>query len=31
VESDIGDGAHFKFTLFHHTGPLPQLPETGNS
>ena len=31
VESDIGEGAHFKFTLFHHTVPLPQLPETGNS
>ena len=31
VESDIGEGAHFKFTLFHHTVPLPLLPEADNS
>jgi light-regulated signal transduction histidine kinase (bacteriophytochrome) len=31
VESDIGEGAHFKFTLFHHTVPLPLLPGSDNS
>jgi signal transduction histidine kinase len=31
VESDIGEGAYFKFTLFHHTVPLSLLPETCHS
>jgi light-regulated signal transduction histidine kinase (bacteriophytochrome) len=31
VESDSGEGAHFKFTLLHHTAPPPLLPETDNS
>jgi signal transduction histidine kinase len=28
VESDIGQGAHFQFTLFHHTAPYALLPDT---
>jgi signal transduction histidine kinase len=31
VESDIGQGAHFKFTLFHHTVPASLLPATLDS